>query len=106
SLSALLLRPKTETRGPLGKFFGYFNRYFERSTDSFVRWSGDLIRKAAVVMVLLVVAGVAGVLFRKHLPSSFRPDEDQGYMYINMQLPNSASMERTSDAAKQVEQVL
>src|SRR5712672_1263024 len=54
ALSALLLRPQTAARGPLGKFFGYFNRYFERSTDSFVRWSGDLIRKAAVVMVLLV----------------------------------------------------
>src|SRR6202030_2626589 len=42
----------------------------------------------------------------KHLPTSFLPDEDQGYVYINMQLPNSASMERTSAAAKQVEDVL
>src|SRR6266571_5259898 len=106
ALSALLLRPKTETRGPLGKFFGYFNRYFERSTDSFVRWSGDLIRKAAVVLVLLVVAGLAAWLFGAHLPTSFLPDEDQGYVYINMQLPNAASLERTSAAAKQVEDVL
>ena len=57
-------------------------------------------------MVLLVVAGIAAWFFSKHLPSSFLPDEDQGYMYINMQLPNSASMERTSAAAKEVEQVL
>ena len=57
ALSALLLKPKKQTRGPLGKFFGWFNAYFDRSTDSFVRWSGDLIRKAGVVMVLLVVAG-------------------------------------------------
>ncbi len=57
-------------------------------------------------MVLLVAAGVAGWFFSKHLPSSFLPDEDQGYMYINMQLPNSASMERTSVAATQVEQIL
>jgi len=106
ALASLLLRPKKETRGPLGKFFGWFNTYWDRSTDSFVRWSGDLIRKAAVVMVLLVVAGVAAWLFSAHLPSSFLPDEDQGYFYINMQLPNSASMERTSEAAKQVEQVL
>jgi HAE1 family hydrophobic/amphiphilic exporter-1 len=106
ALASLLLRPKKETRGPLGKFFGWFNAYWDRSTDGFVRWSGDLIRKAAVVMVLLVVAGVAAWFFSKHLPSSFLPDEDQGYMYINMQLPNSASMERTSEAAKQVEQVL
>ena len=106
ALASLLLKPKKQTRGPLGKFFGWFNTYWERSTDSFVRWSGDLIRKAGVVMVLLVVAGLAAWLFSKHLPTSFLPDEDQGYFYINMQLPNSASMERTSEAAKQVEEVL
>jgi HAE1 family hydrophobic/amphiphilic exporter-1 len=106
ALSALLLKPKKPTRGPLGKLFGWFNTYWDRSTDSFVRWSGDLIRKAAVVMVLLVVAGGAAWFFSKHLPTSFLPDEDQGYLYINMQLPNSASMERTNAAAKQIEEVL
>src|SRR5580692_232134 len=106
ALSVLLLKPKKQTRGPLGKFFGWFNAYFDRSTDSFVRWSGDLIRKASVVMVLLVVAGGAAWFFSKHLPTSFLPDEDQGYLYINMQLPKAASMERTSTAAKQVEDVL
>jgi len=106
ALSALLLRPKKPTRGPLGKFFGYFNRYFDRSTDGFVRSSGALIRKAAVVMVLLVVAGGGAWVFSAHLPTSFLPDEDQGYLFINMQLPNSASLERTSAAAKHVEKVL
>jgi HAE1 family hydrophobic/amphiphilic exporter-1 len=106
ALASLLLKPKKQTRGPLGKFFGWFNTYWERSTDSFVRLSGDLIRKAGVVMVLLIVAGLAAWIFSKHLPTSFLPDEDQGYFYVNMQLPNSASMERTSEAAKQVEEVL
>jgi len=106
ALSALLLRPKKQTRGLLGKFFGYFNRYFERSTDSFVRWSGDIIRKGALVLVLLAVAGGAAWLIGTHLPTSFLPDEDQGYLYINMQLSNSASLERTSAAARQVEKVL
>jgi HAE1 family hydrophobic/amphiphilic exporter-1 len=106
ALASLLLRPKKKTRGPLGKFFAWFNKYWDRSTDDFVRWSGDLIRKSAVVMVLLVVAGVAAWFFSNHLPSSFLPDEDQGYLYINMQLPNSASMERTGAAAKQVEDIL
>jgi HAE1 family hydrophobic/amphiphilic exporter-1 len=106
ALAALLLKPKKQTRGPLGTFFGWFNAYWERSTDSFVHLSGTLIRKAGVVMVLLVVAGVAAWFFSSHLPTSFLPDEDQGYLYINMQLPNSASMERTSAAAKQVENVL
>ena len=106
ALASLLLKPKKETRGPLGKFFGFFNKYWDRSTEDFVRWSGDLIRKSAVVMVLLVVAGVAAWFFSKHLPSSFMPDEDQGYLYINMQLPNAASMERTGEAARQVETML
>jgi HAE1 family hydrophobic/amphiphilic exporter-1 len=56
--------------------------------------------------VLLVVAGGAAWFISKHLPTSFLPDEDQGYLYINMQLPRAASMERTSAAAKQVEDVL
>jgi len=106
ALSALLLRPKKETRGPLGKFFRVFNSYWERSTDSFVRLSGDVIRKGALVLVLLAVAGGAAWLLGTHLPTSFLPDEDQGYLYINMQLPNAASLERTSAAATQVEKVL
>jgi HAE1 family hydrophobic/amphiphilic exporter-1 len=106
ALSALLLRPKKETRGPLGKFFRVFNSYWERSTNSFVRLSGDVIRKGALVLVLLAVAGGAAWLLGKHLPTSFLPDEDQGYLYINMQLPNAASLERTSAAARQVEKVL
>src|SRR5271155_3196852 len=106
ALAGLLLKPKKQTRGPLGKFFAWFNAYFERSTDSFVRLSGNLIHKAGMVMVLLVVAGVAAWFFSKHLPTSFLPDEDQGYLYVNMQLPNAASLERTSAAAKQVESLL
>jgi HAE1 family hydrophobic/amphiphilic exporter-1 len=106
ALSALLLRPKKETRGPLGKFFRVFNGYWERSTNSFVRLSGDVIRKGALVLVLLAVAGGAAWLIGVHLPTSFLPDEDQGYLYINMQLPNAASLERTSAAARQVEKVL
>ena len=47
-----------------------------------------------------------GVFFGKVLPSSFLPDEDQGYMYVQMQLPEASSLEATSDAAREVEAVL
>jgi hydrophobic/amphiphilic exporter-1 (mainly G- bacteria), HAE1 family len=53
ALAGLLLKPKKQTRGPLGKFFDWFNAYFERSTDSFVRLSGNLIHKAGNHGVIL-----------------------------------------------------
>ncbi|PYT65032.1 MAG: hydrophobe/amphiphile efflux-1 family RND transporter, partial [Acidobacteria bacterium] len=111
ALASLLLRPKPEEgtykrRAPLGKFFNVFNRYWERSTNGFVRWSHALIHKGALVLVLLAGFGLGAFFFGSRLPSSFMPDEDQGYIYVSMQLPIAASMERTSAAAKQVEAVL
>lgn len=111
ALAGLLLRPKPEEgtykrRGPLGKFFDVFNRYWDRSTNGFVRWSLAVIHKGALVLVLLAGFGLGAFFFGSRLPSSFMPDEDQGYIYVSMQLPIAASMERTSAAAKQVEAVL
>src|SRR6201998_902435 len=106
ALAALLLRPKKESRGLLTRFFDLFNRVFGRATDGYVRLCGGLIRKSAVAMVLLVVLSLAAGFFGSRLPSSFLPDEDQGYVYINMDLPNAASLERTSEAARQVEEIL
>ncbi len=106
ALAALLLRPRKESLGPLGKFFEWFNRVFERASKSYVRLSGRLIRKSALALVLIVAFALAGVFFGSRVPSSFLPDEDQGYVYINMDLPNAASLERTSAAARQVEEIL
>jgi hydrophobic/amphiphilic exporter-1 (mainly G- bacteria), HAE1 family len=106
ALAALLLRRKRESQGLLQRFFNWFNRVFGRATEGYVHWSGKLIQKSVLMLVLLAISGLAGVFFGSRLPSSFLPDEDQGYLYIDMQLPNAASLERTSAAAKQVEQVL
>jgi len=111
ALAGLLLRPKPapdvrERRGPLSRFFDVFNRYLEDSTNSFVRLSGGVIRKGALVLVLLAACGVAGWFFGSRLPSSFLPDEDQGYVFVNMQLPSGASLERTNAAAGDVEKIL
>jgi HAE1 family hydrophobic/amphiphilic exporter-1 len=106
ALAGLLLRKKRESHGLLRRFFGWFNRIFEHGTEGYVRWSGALIRKGALVLVLLMASGVAGIWLGGRVPSSFLPDEDQGYLYINMQLPNAASQERTSAAAAQVEKIL
>jgi hydrophobic/amphiphilic exporter-1 (mainly G- bacteria), HAE1 family len=111
ALAGILLRPENpreerRRRGILRRLFDAFNRSLQRSTNGFVRISGNFIRKGALVLVLIAAFGVAGVWFGAKLPSSFLPDEDQGYMFINMQLPDAASMERTGEAAKQVEQIL
>ncbi|HSE23891.1 MAG TPA: multidrug efflux RND transporter permease subunit [Pyrinomonadaceae bacterium] len=106
ALSALLLRPKTKSRGPLGKFFAWFNRVFARATEGYVRWSAVLIRKTAIALALLVAFGLAAFFFSNRVPSSFLPDEDFGYLYVNLQLPNAASLGRTNEAAKQVENIL
>jgi hydrophobic/amphiphilic exporter-1 (mainly G- bacteria), HAE1 family len=106
ALAGLLLRPRKDSRGLLRRFFDWFNRIFERATHGYVRGSGVLIRKSALALVALVLFGVAGLFFAKRVPSSFLPDEDQGYVYINMQLPNAASLERTAAASRDVEKIL
>ena len=108
ALASLLLKPKTKKkrRGPLALFFDWFNRVFGHVTEGYVRFSGFLLRKAFIsVLFLIVIAGVALFLGTK-LPSSFLPEEDQGYIFVAMQLPNAASLQRTSEAARKVEDVI
>jgi HAE1 family hydrophobic/amphiphilic exporter-1 len=106
ALSALLLRPRTPSRGLLRRFFDWFNHRFEQTTEIYVRWSGVLLTKTAVVLVLLVAFCVAAAFFASRVPSSFLPDEDQGYVYVNLQLPDGASLERTTAVAADVEKII
>jgi HAE1 family hydrophobic/amphiphilic exporter-1 len=106
ALAGLLLRPREESHGLLRRFFDWFNRVFGRATEGYVRICAALIRKSAIVIVLLVIVSVAAAFVGSKVPSSFLPDEDQGYCYINMQLPNAASLQRTDEAASKVEQIL
>src|SRR5258707_2252302 len=106
ALAALLLKPKEESRGLLQRFFDWFNRVFDRATDGYVGWSAVLVKKTGVVVVLLVVFAGAGFFFANRVPTSFLPDEDQGYAYVSLQLPNGASLERTNAVVKQVEKII
>src|SRR5438876_487877 len=96
ALSALLLRPKRETRGPLGLFFRGFNRVFERVMGGYLDGSRYLIRKAAFALLLLLGAAAVSGLIGLRLPGGFVPEEDQGYIYANVQLPLAASLDRTA----------
>jgi HAE1 family hydrophobic/amphiphilic exporter-1 len=106
ALSALLLRPKKESRGPLGVFFRWFNCVFGRLTDGYVNVCGHLIRKAGFAFLLMLVCVVGAGFFGHKTPGGFLPDEDQGYMYGGLQLPDASSLERTSDASKVVEKIM
>jgi HAE1 family hydrophobic/amphiphilic exporter-1 len=106
ALAALLLKPRAESHGLMRHFFDWFNRLFGRATEGYLRWSGVLIRKSVVALVLLVAAGIGAAFFSGRVPSSFLPGEDQGYLFMHLQLPNAASLERTEAAAEKVEQIL
>jgi hydrophobic/amphiphilic exporter-1 (mainly G- bacteria), HAE1 family len=106
ALSALLLRPKKQSRGPLKLFFDWFNRVFGRTTDGYVHTSSLLIRKSAFSMVFLALVAAAAFFLGGKLPSSFLPQEDQGYLFGGIQLPDAASLQRTEEATRKVEAIL
>jgi HAE1 family hydrophobic/amphiphilic exporter-1 len=106
ALSAMLLKPKKESRGPLSRFYRWFNDVFGRTTDGYVGWCGTFIRKAGMSLLFLaLVAGLAGLLGGR-LPGGFLPEEDQGYMYAGVQLPDASSLQRTSEVCRQIEKIM
>ena len=106
ALSALILRPRKETRGPLAKFFGAFNRWFAKATNGYVVVSRGLIRKAAVGVLILAGFALIDGVFGRRLPTSFLPEEDYGFLFLNIQLPAAASLERTDEVSRKVETIL
>jgi hydrophobe/amphiphile efflux-1 (HAE1) family protein len=93
ALCAVLLKtPKIPQRGPLA----WFNRALGASRNMYVTGSAWLIRKLVVTLLIFVgVVGAAYFLFA-HSPATFLPQEDQGVIFINAQLPEGASLARTN----------
>ena len=106
AMAALLLRPRSEKRGLLGRFFAWFNRAFGRATNAYVGFSGFLLRKAVISLAVLGLILIGAVAIGRKLPTSFLPEEDFGYVYVSMQLPDASSLQRTAVAAKKVEDVI
>jgi HAE1 family hydrophobic/amphiphilic exporter-1 len=108
ALGALILRPRAEggRRGLLGRFFAGFDRGFTAAQTGYVRACGFLIRKVVVALVILAAfTALAGGL-GKIMPTSFMPQEDQGFFLMNVQLPEAASMQRTNAVMRKVEEIL
>src|SRR5207249_1502813 len=107
ALAAMLLKAHHgPARGPLGKFFGWFNRGFDRSTAAYVGGARLLVRRSILTILIVAAVAVGAGLFGGALPAGFIPEEDQGIFGVNVTLPPAASLERTGNVLSQVEQIL
>jgi HAE1 family hydrophobic/amphiphilic exporter-1 len=108
ALCAMLLRPRgnEEGRGPVAGFFRWFNGRFARAQAGYVNISRHLIQRKAISFAVLCCFAACAFLIGTRLPTSFLPEEDQGYVYVGLQLPNASSLQRTSEAARKVEEIL
>ena len=108
ALAALLLKPKSQTRrrGPLARFFDLFNRAFGYTQEKYVTTSGVLLHKSGFTMLALLGVAVLAVFMGAHAPSGFIPQEDQGYLFVALQLPDASSLQRTDEAVQKVSAAL
>ena len=103
ALCATLLKPLKDGHRHRGGFFGMFNRGLERLTGRYSEWVRRLLKRSGRVMALFVVLCVALVFALRVWPSSFLPEEDQGYFLASFQLPSGATSERTLEAVRAYE---
>jgi hydrophobic/amphiphilic exporter-1 (mainly G- bacteria), HAE1 family len=108
ALASLLLKPKThqDRPNPLARFFAWFNRIFGRTTEKYVSASSVLIHKSGFAMIGLVLVALLALFIGGRLPTGFLPQEDQGYLYASVQLPDASSLQRTDAAAQRVTDAL
>jgi hydrophobic/amphiphilic exporter-1 (mainly G- bacteria), HAE1 family len=106
ALAAMLLKPKKRGRGPLQKFYDWFNNMFGKATNGYVGLCGSFIRKSLISLLFLGLVTLATGVVGGKIPGGFLPEEDQGYIYAGIQLPNAASLQRTDKACREIEQIM
>lgn len=106
ALCAMLLKPKVKGSGPLQKFYDWFNRVFGRATDGYVGLCRVAVRKSFISLLFLAGMVVLTGMFGKAVPSGFLPEEDQGYLFGGVQLPDAASLQRTREVTTQAEKII
>jgi HAE1 family hydrophobic/amphiphilic exporter-1 len=105
ALCALLLKKPKPYRGPLGAFFKLFNKVFDKTTNGYMSFTNVVTRKFVLGMIFIaIILGVTGFV-GKILPGGFMPEEDMGYFYVNIQLPDAASMQRSDAVSRKVEEI-
>jgi HAE1 family hydrophobic/amphiphilic exporter-1 len=106
ALCSILLRKQKPYKGLLGKFFMMFNKNFDRSTDKYMSFTNVITRKISRGLVFIGITIVLIGVIVKFIPGGFIPEEDMGYLFVNIQLPNASSLQRTDVVAKKVEHIL
>jgi hydrophobe/amphiphile efflux-1 (HAE1) family protein len=106
ALSAMILRPKRQARGPLASPFRAFNRGFGWATGRYLAGVGALIRKPALALIGLFCFWLAAAAIFHRMPNGFLPDEDQGAIFISVRLPDGSSMPRTNAATRKIEAIV
>jgi HAE1 family hydrophobic/amphiphilic exporter-1 len=106
ALAALLLKAPTGKRSLLTPFYNWFNRVFGAATNGYVGFTGVLVRKSVIGLVLIAGLVWLTIGLVQRIPAGFVPEEDQGYLLVNVLLPDAASLERTDAVMKKAEAVL
>ena len=106
ALCSLLLRKQKPYRGPLGFFFSKFNKAFESSTKSYMSLTRRTMTKIKSGMLFVLIMVIALVFLAKMVPGGFMPEEDMGYLFVNIQLPDAASLQRSDVVTKKAEKII
>jgi len=106
ALCGLILKAPKPYLGPLGWFFNIFNKSFDLSTNAYMGVTRRLARKLLIGVFILIGVCVGTGFMTKILPTGFVPEEDLGAMFVNVQLPDAASLQRTDAVMKKVEKMV
>ena len=106
ALCSLLLKEPKPYGGPLGWFFKKFNSGMDKTTDAYMSFTNVVTRKLKRSAIFIVLISIGAGIFGSLVPGGFIPEEDMGYFYVNVQLPNAASIQRTLETSKKVEDIL
>jgi len=106
ALCSIMLREPKPYKGPLGWFFGKFNKWMDKSTDSYMSFTNIVTRKIKRSIVFIIIMTIGAGIFGALVPGGFIPEEDMGYFYVNIQLPDAASLQRTAVISGDIEKIL
>ncbi|KAB2814667.1 efflux RND transporter permease subunit [Phaeocystidibacter luteus] len=106
ALCSIILKKPEEPKGLLAPFFRGFNNWFDKSTDGYTSIASAFTKKFKRSLLYTGVVLVAAVILGGQIPGGFIPEEDQGYIFVNLQLPMASSLQRTDATMAEIEDVL